>query len=139
MKSLLTLATVATITLVACKKESVAPVVTPTSASTSIDTTLYSGAFATNAHTTTGTVKLISSKNVRSLKFENFKTDAGPDLRVYLSKAANGTAKVELGTLKATSGNFEYAVASTINVAEYKYVIIWCEDYSVLFGNAPLK
>ena len=45
---------------------------------------------------------------------------------------------IEAGKLKATKGNFYYIMNSSINTVDYKYVLIWCEDYSVLFGYAQL-
>ena len=43
-----------------------------------------------------------------------------------------------LGRLKTNNGNQNYNIAIGINVAKYKYVLIWCKDFSVLFGSAQL-
>jgi hypothetical protein len=94
--------------------------------------------FTSNAHTTSGCIKLYSKNGAKNLVFEGFKTDSGPDLRVYLSKSTNNNVFIEAGKLKATNGNFFYTVDGSINTIDYKYVLIWCEDYSVLFGNAQL-
>jgi hypothetical protein len=102
-------------------------------------TTLLSGSFASNAHTTSGTVKVVESGGKKYLNFENFKTDNGPDLRVYLSKNTGIADFVNLGTLKAVSGNFNYELTAAQNPNTHNYVLIWCEDFSVLFGNAVLR
>ena len=94
--------------------------------------------FSSNAHTTSGCIKLYSKNGTKNLVFEGFKTDNGPDLRVYISKSTGKSEFIEAGKLKSTSGNFYYTLDSNINTADYKYVLIWCEDYSVLFGNAQL-
>lgn len=95
--------------------------------------------FSSNAHTTSGCVRVYSKNGSKNLVFEGFKTDSGPDLRVYVSKTTGNSDFVDIGTLKSTSGNFYYSFDSSINTADYKYVLIWCEDFSVLFGNALLQ
>ncbi len=124
--------------LVACKKKKQTEPVNETF-NTTQTTLLLQGSFSTNAHTTTGNVKLYSQNETKTLVFENFKTDSGPDLRVYLSKTLNNADFKEIGVLKSTTGNFNYTIDATINTTEYKYVLIWCEDFSVLFGNAILQ
>lgn len=95
--------------------------------------------FSSNAHPTSGCVKVYSKNGTKNLVFEGFKTDSGPDLRVYVSKTTGNGDFVDIGTLKSTSGNFYYSFDNSINTADYKYVLIWCEDFSVLFGNALLQ
>ncbi len=95
--------------------------------------------FSSNAHSTSGSVRVYSKNGSKNMVFEGFKTDSGPDLRVYVSKTRGNDDFVDIGTLKSTSGNFYYSFDNSINTAEYKYVLIWCEDFSVLFGNALLQ
>jgi hypothetical protein len=94
------------------------------------------GEFQSSAHSTTGTVKIESDGTVTNLVFTNFKTDSGPDLRVYLSKDKTDASIVDLGKLKATSGAFFYEVPSGTDLNEFTNVLIWCKDFSVLFGYA---
>lgn len=74
------------------------------------------------------------------LRLENFKSTNGPDLYVYLSKdprsISNGN--VELGRLKGNIGNQNYHIPENASLNEYKYVLIWCKQFSVLFGYADL-
>ena len=95
--------------------------------------------FSSNAHTTSGCVKVYSKNGIKNLVFEGFKTDSGPDLRVYVSKTTTNSDFVDIATLKTTNGNFYYSFDNSINTVDYKYVLIWCEDFSVLFGNALLQ
>lgn len=94
--------------------------------------------FSSNVHATSGCIRLYSKNGTKSLVFEGFKTQSGPDLRVYLSKSTSNSDFVEAGKLKAASGNFFYTLDNSVITSDYKYVLIWCEDYSVLFGNAQL-
>jgi hypothetical protein len=94
--------------------------------------------FSSNAHPTSGCVRLYSKNGAKELVFAGFKTDKGPDLRVYFSKSANNSDIIEVGILKATSGDFSYKIENAVNTNDYKYILIWCEDFSVLFGNAQL-
>jgi len=45
---------------------------------------------------------------------------------------------INLGGLKATDGNFNYDIPADIDAAVYRYAIVWCRDFAVLFATAPL-
>jgi len=103
-------------------------------------TTLLSGAFISGSHTTRGTAKIIQETSGKIiLVIENFETDNGPDLRVWMSPNNSAAPYQEVGTLKAVSGNFSYELNSSINYTANNRVLIWCEDFSVLFGYAILQ
>jgi Electron transfer DM13 len=99
-----------------------------------------SGNFTSNTHPTSGTVKIVrDAAGKLSLLFENFRTDNGPDLRVWLSPNTSASSYVEAGKLKAVNGNFSYELGSSENYSVNNRVLIWCEDFSVLFGHAILQ
>lgn len=100
---------------------------------------LLSGNFESEAHPTSGVANVQSDGTVTNLVFEDFKTDNGPDLRVYLSKDKTDNDFIDLGSLKGTEGSFFYELDSSINLDEYTTILIWCEDFSVLFGFNTLK
>ena len=103
-------------------------------------TVLASGNFTGNAHSTGGSVKVIrDAANKISLVFENFSSDNGPDLKVWLSPSTNGSPYQEIGALKAVSGNFYYELGTSINYTLNNRVLIWCKSFSVLFGHAVLQ
>jgi hypothetical protein len=103
-------------------------------------TVLVTGNFSSNVHPTSGTVKIVQDgSGSKHLVFENFRTDNGPDLRVWLSPNTTGAVYQEIGTLKAVTGNFSYPLAASVNYTTNNRVLIWCEDFSVLFGNALLQ
>lgn len=103
-------------------------------------TTIRSGSFLNGTHTTTGLAKIVNDGNGKThLVIENLRTDNGPDLRIWLSPNNNESPYQEVGLLKAVTGNFSYELTSTINYTSNDRVLIWCEDFSVLFGYAILQ
>lgn len=121
-----------------CKKDDIAKEVSETYDSSQA-TLLASSSFSNGSHTTSGNVKFYSKNGVNSLVFENFSTESGPDLRVYLSTSLGNNDYREAGKLKAISGNFYYNIDTAIHIDVYKNVLIWCEDFSVLFGKSQLQ
>ena len=103
-------------------------------------TLLLTGTFTSGAHTTTGTVKVYEDKNKnRSLVFENFKTDAGPDLRLYMAEDKVITNFIEITDKVTTSGNYSIAIPATVDLKKQNTIAIWCKSFAVLFGSATLK
>jgi hypothetical protein len=74
------------------------------------------------------------------VRFADFSVRNGPDLYVYLSPSAKGYDKgaLELGTLKATDGSFNYQVPAATDVSRFRSVVVWCKQFAVLFAVAPL-
>jgi Electron transfer DM13 len=123
--------------MISCSKEEVVAVPT-TEVSTGL-TTLFQGTFAGASHPTSGTVKLSKdAAGKKFLVFENFKTDAGPDLRIYLSDDLKATNFTEI-TNKVASGTFQVPVDAAVNTDTKRKVLIWCKQFTVLFGSADLK
>jgi hypothetical protein len=58
---------------------------------------------------------------------------------MYLSKSTGNTDVVDLGDLKSIDGTFYYSFDPSTNTNDYKYVLIWCKGFSVLFGNGALQ
>jgi hypothetical protein len=103
-------------------------------------TVLATGNFVSNSHPTSGVAKIIKDANNKIfLQIENLRSDNGPDLRVWLSPNTSGSPYQEIGPLKAITGNFSYELTSSINYTTNNRVLIWCEDFSVLFGHAVLQ
>jgi len=103
-------------------------------------TVLFSGSFSGNAHPTSGTVKVIrDAAGINYLVFENFSSDNGPDLDVWLAPDISGSTYQSLGDLKAINGNFYYELGSSVDLSANNRVLIWCVRFSVLFGHATLE
>ncbi|MEO5947286.1 MAG: DM13 domain-containing protein [Chitinophagaceae bacterium] len=103
-------------------------------------TVISSGNFVSNSHTTSGTAKVVTdAAGKKYLVIENLRTDNGPDLRIWLSPNNNASSYQEVGLLRAVTGNFSYELSPAINYTTNNRVLIWCEDFSVLFGHAILQ
>lgn len=95
------------------------------------------GEFVSDAHPTSGKATVTDMNS--TLNFENFKTDDGPKLLVYLSSTLESTDFVNLGDLKGIEGNYSYDIPEDTDLDKYKYVVIWCVDFLVSFGHAELN
>ena len=84
----------------------------------------------------------IGSDGKKVLRFENFTSAQGPDLKVYLGKNADGSQVEEgglnLGPLPATDGTYNIPLPDDLDLTQYKSVVIWCEAFSVTFSVASL-
>ena len=86
-----------------------------------------------------GNVKVISlTDGNKILRLENFKSTNGPNVHVYLSTDKRATDYVDLGKLKANNGNQNYNIPAGTDIRKHNIVLIWCKDFSVLFGSAVL-
>jgi hypothetical protein len=90
-------------------------------------------------HTVSGTAAIYSSAGKKVILLDPFSSQNGPDLRVYLSKDANASSYISMGKLKSTTGKQSYEVPGNPDVADYKYIMIWCEQFTVVFGRAELQ
>ncbi len=95
------------------------------------------GVFVSDAHPTMGTATV--NENVTNLTLTDFKSDDGPKLLLYLSTEVDSKEYVDLGELKGLEGNYNYTIPEGTDIEKYKYVVVWCIDFSVSFGHAELK
>ena len=89
-----------------------------------------------------GTARLVeTAPGEFVVRFEDFSVRNGPDLYVYLSPGPDGytDGAIELGTLKATDGNFNYEVPAAVSVDGIRSVVVWCKAFSVQFAHATLE
>ncbi|WP_091468256.1 DM13 domain-containing protein [Paenarthrobacter nitroguajacolicus] len=109
---------------------------------------LSSGAFQSQEHETTGTAQLVKlADGSHLLRLENLASSDGPDVKVWLSSLEAGGdwfkyrsgRYVDLGAIKATHGNHNYAIPAGTDVAGLTSVVLWCDRFSVAFGSAPLS
>ena len=91
-------------------------------------------------HNAEGLAKiLILSTGSPILRLEDFKSTNGPDVHLYLSNNKQANDFIVLGRLKANIGNQNYQIPLDTDFNKYKYVLIWCQPFSVLFGSAQLN
>lgn len=123
-----------------CVKEETPLKANETFVPTETDSLIYSGSFQdAPRHDASGTVEVYDNGTSRTLAFKNFEGDNGPALRVYLSTNLSNDDFIDLGSLTAVSGNFNYTVDASVDLDRYSNVIVWCEEFSVLFGSAALQ
>lgn len=90
-------------------------------------------------HDAAGNAKVIAAEDGRVLRLEEFRSTNGPDLYVYLSVDKEATDYVNLGKLKGNIGNQNYEIPNGTDLSKYDTVLIWCQQFSVLFGSAALQ
>lgn len=90
-------------------------------------------------HNAEGMVKIIHvAEGNNVLRLENLSVTNGPDLYVYLATDKQASEFVSLGRLKANHGNQNYNIPEGTDLSKYDNVLVWCQQFSVLFGNAEL-
>lgn len=101
-----------------------------------------------SAHRGKGTATVFENDSgTKVIRFTNFEASNGPDLKVWLVKAGDikssadvkASAWLALGPLKGNIGDQNYVISGEVNIADYKSVVIWCEQFGVLFSAADLK
>ena len=102
------------------------------------------GAFYGIDHSAEGTAAVYEQDGTYVLRFED-DTDIqnGPDLYVWVLPSADyegGTPPdyIDLGKIKGNVGGQNYALPTGFDPNEHRFVLIWCERFSVPFAAAPL-
>lgn len=92
----------------------------------------------TAGHPASGTVQVINTSTGPVIRYQDFETINGPSLHVYLANDLEAKDYVDLGPIKGTKGNINYEVPEGVNIEDFKYVMYWCEPFSVLFNYAEI-
>ena len=100
---------------------------------------LARGRFVELEHSGSGSAEIVREGGRTVLQLRDFETDAGPDLRLYLSTDDDGSDFVDLGGLKGNSGNQQYDVPRDTALARFDTVLVWCRAFSVGFTSAELR
>jgi hypothetical protein len=106
----------------------------------------HRGSFVDRSHPASGDATVITDGTKTFLRFEDLRTDNGPDLFVYLSAGVTATSAagvldddfVDLGKLKGNIGSQNYELPAGTDLAKYKTVVIWCRRFSTAFGASDL-
>jgi len=110
--------------------------------------TQFEGGFVPRSHPGEGVAKVLNDgTEQRFLRFEEFSTDNGPDLNVYLTTADAaadagefGAAGqfVDLGDLKGNIGEQNYEIPPEVDLEQFDTVVVWCVRFGVAFTAADL-
>ena len=94
---------------------------------------------------TTGTASVVTENGQTYIVFDDaFDTARGPDVQVVLHTGATVPVSIDeadyvtLATLQSFEGGQRYLVPANIDVNDYQTVAIWCREFNVTFGYAPL-
>ena len=88
-----------------------------------------------------GAAKLQIENNI--LKIETtaeFLVAGGPpDLRIYMgNNNDNIDGSVEIATLNDRDGMQSWNIPSTVQIGQYRYVIVWCKQFGGTYGVSDL-
>lgn len=109
---------------------------------------IASGTFVAGEAPTAGTAHIVTEGGHRYLEFNSaFSTsDQGPDLHVLLDGAAQPPQTyqsmgsfVNLGSLSSTTGTQRYPIPDSVNLSNFRSVVIWCRMANATFGYASLQ
>jgi hypothetical protein len=125
-------------------------VVSEKAPATEASRTLKSGSFrdADSVHRGKGRATILDAGDGRRIaRFTDFQVTNGPDLEVWLvakggiqnSGDVTSSAYVSLGRLKGNIGDQNYDIPADVDLENYASIVIWCEQFGVLFSAADLK
>lgn len=104
------------------------------------------GPFQDGDHPTSGEGRIIKEGEKFYVELsDDFKTDSGPGLEVYLVEDQYGKVTdsnfLNLGKLTSTTGKqrYEITLPAGKTLEQYKAISIWCKPFQVLFGHATLQ
>ena len=90
-------------------------------------------------HSVSGTASIYEDGGRHTVVLNPFSSQNGPDLKIYLSKDVGASEYVRLGDLKSTTGKQAYSIPPGVDINNYSYVHVWCEEFSVEFARAQMK
>jgi hypothetical protein len=90
---------------------------------------------------------MLSGAGTALVRLTEFTVTNGPDLEVWLVKAPDPQSSddvkrsewVSLGPLKGNKGDQTYIVPDGTDIDAYGSIVIWCEQFGVLFSPAMLS
>ncbi len=107
---------------------------------------LASGNFVKQEKATTGKARIVNINGKRYLEFDKaFRSGEGPDVKIILHRNSSIPLNIKeenyltLAPIKSFKGAQRYAIPENINLANYKSVGIWCEEFNATFGYASLQ
>ena len=130
--------------LLSCKKDTPMQQMLNDDPTMALDT-IGEGIFTSYAHSLSGDAILYTEvSGSKILRLQNFNMTAGPDVYVFLSTTSSySTGAIQIAQLAVntdyTNSNINFTVSSPSYTAAHKYVLIYCVQFSSLFGYADLQ
>ena len=141
MKKILVILSVTVAMVTGCSKQNATPTAPVNEmVDTATSNLKYSGVFMNgNEGTVKGTANIYLNDGKYQLELKDFSVTNGPDLHVYLSKETQPINFIDLGKLKSTNGNQVYDIPGAPDFTVYKYALIHCQQYDIVFGQTQLQ
>ena len=105
---------------------------------------LLQGTVRSGAHSASGRAAVVLTAGKRVLTLRRFSIAPGPKVRVYLvPRGVRGDGDVrkdfkDLGVLKGSKGNQQYAIPGSVDLRRYRSVIFWCVPFTSTLARANL-
>jgi hypothetical protein len=99
-----------------------------------------SGPVRPQSHDASGTARVVKlARGGRKLTLSGgFEIDPGPQVRVYLATDASAGTFKDIGALKGSKGDQQYAIAGDVDLERYDTVVFWCVPFSQSLASAEL-
>ena len=93
------------------------------------------------SHSASGTARVVAlaAGGRRLTLADGFEIDPGPQVRVYLATDAAAKTFKDVGALKGSKGDQQYALPAGIDLARYDTVVFWCVPFSQSLASAALS
>jgi hypothetical protein len=104
--------------------------------------TAATGAFTgANNHITTGDVSIVRTADGGAVVIlnSNFNLDGAPQPNVGFGKDGEYVSATDLGDLSHNTGLQVFIVPASINIDDFNEIYIWCAEFDVSLGVAPLN
>lgn len=112
------------------------------------DTTVHAGTWSKKTYSASGTWKIVKNGDDHFVVLDSkFKTKKAPDLKLFLTKSSASTLtgknatkdSVRIAKLTSHKGAQRYKLPKGTSPADYKTLIIHCEQYSKLWVTGQIK
>jgi len=106
-----------------------------------------SGAFSKKKYKVKGQFEIVEKDGQTILRLsDDFKTKAGPDLKIFLSpqSAQNVTGAtatqgaLNIGALVTNKGGSEYVIPAGVDLSSFESILVHCEQFSVLWAAGTI-
>jgi Electron transfer DM13 len=91
-----------------------------------------------NGNDAAGKAFVISLGKIAFLRFENFTVTNGPNLHVYMTQGGDISTGIDLGQLKGSTGDQNYAL-NGVDTKTYDTVVIYCQPFHIYYAEAKLS
>jgi hypothetical protein len=99
----------------------------------------YSGTFTSGPYgKVMGEVRIYKQQGKYFLLLDDFKSSAGPNLHIYLSREKMPVNYHDVGQLKSLNEPQRYQIEANLDDKPYGFICIYCVDNNHLFGWAKL-